>query len=66
MASLVAEAIAETGASGPRDLGKVMSWLSPRTRGRVDGRELSGRVAAALAAPAGSGPSVPGGGNEAG
>jgi uncharacterized protein YqeY len=47
--ALVAEAIAETGASGPRDLGKVMGWLSPRTRGRVDGRELSSKVAAALA-----------------
>jgi uncharacterized protein YqeY len=46
---LVAQAIAETGATGPRDLGKVMGWLAPRTRGRVDGRELSTRVAAALA-----------------
>jgi uncharacterized protein YqeY len=51
--ALVAEAIAETGAAGPRDLGKVMGWLSPRTRGRVDGRELSSRVGAALAARGG-------------
>ena len=33
----------------PRDLGQVMGWLSPRTRGRADGRAVSGLVAAALA-----------------
>jgi uncharacterized protein YqeY len=49
--ALVAEAIAETGASTPRDMGKVMGWLAPRTRGRADGRVLSGLVTAALAAP---------------
>jgi uncharacterized protein YqeY len=46
--SLVGQAIAATGATGPRDLGKVMGWLAPRTRGRADGRELSARVATAL------------------
>ena len=51
---LVAEAISTTGASSPRDMGKVMGWLSPRTRGRADGRLLSGLVTAALAVPAGS------------
>lgn len=49
LTALVAEAIAATGAAGPRDLGKVMGWLSPRTRGRADGRVLSGLVARALA-----------------
>ena len=49
VAALVVQAIAETGAATARDLGKVMGWLTPRTRGRVDGRELSGRVAQALA-----------------
>jgi uncharacterized protein YqeY len=48
--ALVIQGVAETGASGPRDMGKVMGWLAPRTRGRVDGRELSAKVAAALAA----------------
>ena len=47
--ALVAEAIASTGAASPRDMGKVMGWLSPRTRGRADGRVLSGLVSAALA-----------------
>ncbi len=45
---LVSEAIMATGATTPRDLGKVMAWLSPRTRGRADGKVVSGLVAAAL------------------
>jgi uncharacterized protein YqeY len=49
LVALVAQAIAETGAASPRDMGVVMGWLSPRTRGRADGRVLSGLVASALA-----------------
>ena len=49
LTALVREALGATGASSPRDLGKVMGWLSPRTRGRADGRVLSGMVASALA-----------------
>ena len=49
---LVRQALSETGASSPRDMGKVMGWLSPRTRGRAEGRVLSGLVAAALATAA--------------
>jgi uncharacterized protein YqeY len=45
---LVDEGILATGAATPRDLGKVMAWLSPRTRGRADGKVVSGLVAAAL------------------
>ena len=47
--ALVREAIEATGASNARDLGKVMGWLSPRTRGRADGKVVSGLVAQALA-----------------
>jgi uncharacterized protein YqeY len=47
--ALVDEAIAATGAVSPRDLGKVMGWLTPRTRGRADGKVLSSLVAQALA-----------------
>lgn len=47
--SLVVAAIEETGASSARDLGKVMGVLSPRTRGRADGKQLSGMVAQELA-----------------
>ena len=47
--ALVDAAIAATGASSARDLGKVMGWLAPNTRGRADGKVVSGRVASALA-----------------
>ena len=47
--ALVDQGIAETGATSARDLGKVMGWLSPRIRGRADGKVVSGLVAQALA-----------------
>jgi uncharacterized protein len=47
--ALVAEGIAASGATSARDLGKVMGWLSPRTRGRADGKQVSALVARALA-----------------
>ena len=47
--ALVEEAVVATGASSARDLGKVMGWLSPKTRGRADGKVVSGLVAQALA-----------------
>ena len=49
IAALVEEAIATTGAAGPRDMGKVMGFLSPKTKGRADGRLVSQAVNAALA-----------------
>ncbi len=48
--SLVDQAVTATGAASARDLGKVMGWLSPRTRGRADGRRLSELVVQRLAA----------------
>jgi uncharacterized protein YqeY len=48
--ALVGEAIAATGAATARDMGKVMGWLSPRTRGRADGKRVSELVIQALAA----------------
>lgn len=47
--ALVHEAIAATGASSARDLGRVMGWLAARTRGRADGKRVSELVAQALA-----------------
>ena len=47
--ALVDEAVAATGASNARDLGKVMGWLSPKTRGRADGKLVSSLVIRALA-----------------
>jgi hypothetical protein len=35
---LVQETIAIVGAQGPKDLGKVMGALSPKTKGRADGK----------------------------
>ncbi len=49
LAALVDQGIDATGATSARDLGKVMGWLAPRTRGRADGKVVSGMVAAALA-----------------
>ena len=47
--ALVEEGIAATDATSARDLGKVMGWLAPRTRGRADGKVVSAKVARALA-----------------
>jgi hypothetical protein len=47
--ALVDQAVAETGATSARDLGRVMGVLSPRIRGRADGKTASGMVAQALA-----------------
>ncbi|HET9346354.1 MAG TPA: GatB/YqeY domain-containing protein [Candidatus Limnocylindrales bacterium] len=49
LTALVGEGIAATGARSARDLGKVMGWLAPRTRGRADGKQVAALVARALA-----------------
>jgi uncharacterized protein YqeY len=46
---LVRQAIEATGATSVRDMGKVMGWLAPRTRGRADGKRVSELVGKALA-----------------
>jgi hypothetical protein len=46
---LIRDAIAATGAENARDMGKVMGWLAPRTRGRADGKRVSELVVQALA-----------------
>jgi len=48
---LIDQAVSATGAASPRDLGKVMGWLAPHTRGRADGKLVSTLVAARLAGP---------------
>lgn len=47
---LVSGAIAETGASSPKDMGKVMGALMPKVKGKADGRLVSELVKKALAA----------------
>ena len=49
VADLIREAIGATGAASARDMGKVMGWLSPKTRGRADGKRVSELVVQALA-----------------
>lgn len=44
LSRLVAEAIAETGAAGPRAMGQVMKAVTPKVAGRADGRRVSGEV----------------------
>jgi uncharacterized protein YqeY len=41
---LVAAAVAETGAEGPRGIGTVMKVLTPRTAGRAEGGRVSAEV----------------------
>lgn len=47
--ALVDRAIVETGASSPRDMGKVMPVVLREAAGRADGRRVSDAVKAALA-----------------
>jgi uncharacterized protein YqeY len=46
--ALIAQAIAESGAAGPQDMGKVIGWLKPRLAGRADMGKVSGLVKQAL------------------
>ena len=41
ISKLVDEAISETNASSPRDMGKVMQVVRPKTNGRADGKLVS-------------------------
>lgn len=45
----VRKAVAETGAAGPQDMGKVMGVLKPRLAGRADMTAVSAQVKAVLA-----------------
>jgi len=50
VAEAVAAAIAESGAAGVKDMGKVMALLKPRLAGRADMGKVSGLVKARLSA----------------
>jgi len=47
--SAIVAAVAETGAAGPQDMGKVMALLKPRLAGRADLSAVSAAVRARLA-----------------
>lgn len=48
LAALVGRIVAQVGAKGPGDLGKVMGALMPLVRGKADGRKVNDAVRAAL------------------
>jgi uncharacterized protein YqeY len=48
VSALIDEAIASTGASGPGEMGKVMSYVMAKAKGRVDGRAVQAQVRARL------------------
>jgi hypothetical protein len=50
LSEMVADTIAEVGAEGPKDMGKVMGAIKGKAGDNVDGRRLSGAVKDALAA----------------
>ena len=44
LAAVVDETIAETGASGSGDIGKVMGAIMPKVKGRADGKQVNALV----------------------
>jgi uncharacterized protein YqeY len=48
--AIVGDAIAESGASSPREMGQVMSLVMPRVKGRADGHRVSDVVKEKLTA----------------
>jgi uncharacterized protein YqeY len=52
--ALASEAIRTTGATSPRDMGRVMGQLMPKVKGRADGKVVSAIVNEELARTAGA------------
>ena len=48
VAAVVAEAVAQVGATGPQDMGKVMGIVKPKLAGKADMGVVSAQVKAAL------------------
>jgi uncharacterized protein len=47
--AIVGDAVAESGAASPKDMGKVMSLVMPKVQGRADGKRVSAVVREKLA-----------------
>ena len=52
--SIVARVIGETGATGPRDMGKVMPKVLAETKDKADGKQVAAAVQSALKEKAGA------------
>ena len=48
--AIVGDAVAESGASSPKEMGKVMAAVMPQVKGRADGRRVSAAVQEKLTA----------------
>ena len=48
--AIVGDAVAESGASSPKEMGKVMSLVMPKVKGRADGKRVSALVRELLTA----------------
>ena len=48
--AIVGDAVAESGAASPQEMGKVMSLIMPRVSGRADGKRVSALVREKLTA----------------
>jgi uncharacterized protein YqeY len=45
---LAQEAVRETGASSPKEMGKVMAYMMPKLKGRADGKRVNQMVSSLL------------------
>ncbi|MBV9212440.1 MAG: GatB/YqeY domain-containing protein [Actinobacteria bacterium] len=50
LGAIVGDAVAESGASSPKEMGRVMSMVMPRVQGRADGKRVSALVREKLTA----------------
>jgi uncharacterized protein YqeY len=50
LGAIVGDAVAESGASSPQEIGKVMSLVMPQVQGRADGKRVSAAVREKLTA----------------
>ena len=50
LSAIVGDAVAESGASSPKEMGKVMALVMPKVKGRADGKRVSTVVREALGA----------------
>jgi uncharacterized protein len=44
LGAIVGDAVAESGASSPKEMGKVMALVMPKVKGRADGKRVSAAV----------------------